>query len=458
MRPEQRSTVGSVGNGGVAESPTSSVITGLCVSHETASVDDIESADRFDQTATLTKLLAREPVAEAFVLQTCHRVETYVVTEARPAGRRVLTDFTPDIDTDSVVEMDHEESLRHLLRVAAGLESVVLGEDQILGQVRDAYTDAYEVGAIGPVLETAVLKALRVGERARTETDINDGVCSIGSAAVALADQRCDLGGATALVIGAGQLGSLAANAFADSGIETLYVANRSVPRAEGVADDVDLGAARAVGLDALATVMAEADVVVSATSSDEYILDEDCLDNPGTTLIVDAARPRDVSPTVTSIEEVTLCDLCALESVVDEAKQRRQRAVEAVETIVDCEFDRLQEQYRRERADDVIAAMYERAEEMKSRQVSKTLARIESTGDDRETRREIIESLADALVDHLLADPTLGLREAAADGDWRMLEAGSRLLAPRSETEVDFERVPENPGGCVSPDRYSDS
>jgi len=438
MRSEEPSTAERAGNRGSTESHTSSVIAGVCISHDTASVDDIETAGRFDTKTTLARLLAREPVSEALVLQTCHRVEAYVVTSATPVGRRVLADFTPDVDSSAVVEMGHEESLRHLLRVAAGLESLVLGEDQILGQVRDAYTDAREVDAIGSVLEPAVLKAIRVGERARTETSINDGVCSIGSATVALVDEQCDLDGATALVIGAGQTGSRTANAFADSGIETLYIANRSVPRAEGVADQVDLNDARAVGLDALSTVMVEADVVVSATSSDEYILDRECLDTPGSTLIVDAARPRDVSPTVKTIEGVTIRTLGALESVVDEAKQHRQSAAQDVETIVQCEFERLEEQYRRERADDVIATMYERAEEIKSHQVSKALDRIESRGDNSETRRRIIDSLADALVSSLLADPTHELRAAAEEGNWTMLENASRLFVPGTETEGD--------------------
>jgi len=453
-RTEEPPTTRSADSGGATGAPDPGVVTGVFLSHNTASIDDVESVDRFDQQATLAGLVAREPVAEALVLQTCHRVEVYVVTDAEPVGRRVLTEFTPDVDPGAVAEMGHEESLRHLLRVAAGLESLVLGEDQILGQVRDAWTDAREVGAIGSVLEAAVLKAIRVGERARTETSINDGVRSIGSATVALADEQCDLAGATALVVGAGQLGGLAANAFAGSGIETLYVANRSVPRAQAVAADVDLDDARAVGLDALSTVLADADVVVSATSSDEYVLDENRVEGSGTTLIVDAARPRDASPTVTTVEGVTVRDAGALESVVDEASQHRHRAVATVETIVDREFERLQERYRHERADEAIAAMYERAREVKSREVSKALTRLESRGDDREARREIVDSLADALVGRLLADPTVELRAAARSGDWMVLETATRLFASGPETAVDVARGRDDTGGAAHPDR----
>jgi glutamyl-tRNA reductase len=456
-RSAEPSTPASVGSARAADASTPGVLSGVCISHDTASVDDIESVDRFDQQTMLTGLLAHDPVAEALALKTCHRVEAYVVTPATPVGRRVLTEFTPNIDSAVVVEMGHEESLRHLLRVAAGLESLVLGEDQILGQVRDAYIDAREVGTIGSVLEPAVLKAIRVGERARTETSINDGVRSIGSATVAFADEQCDLDGRAALVIGAGQIGSLTANAFADSGIETLYIANRSVSRAEAVVDDVDLGDARAIGLDALPAVLADADVVVSATSSAEYLLDGRHLETAGTTTIIDAARPRDVSPTVSRIQGVSRHGLGALESVIDETRRHRQSAVAAVETIVDREFERLQKQYRRKRADEVIAAMYEQAAEIKSRQVSKALARIEAQGDDREARREIIDSLADALLSHLLADPTATLRAAAEEGDWTMLETAAHLFASGSASALDRAGDHEDAGGPVPLDRYRD-
>jgi glutamyl-tRNA reductase len=457
-RTEEPLTTRSADSGGATGAPAPGVVTGVCLSHNTASIDDVQSVDRLDQQATLAGLLAREPVAEALVLQTCHRVEVYVVTDAEPVGRRVLSEFTPDVDPGAVAEMGHEESLRHLLRVAAGLESLVLGEDQILGQVRDARTAAREVGALGSVLEAAVLKAIRVGERARTETSINEGVRSIGGATVALVDEQCDLVGATALVVGAGQLGGLAANAFAGSGIETLYVANRSVPRAEAVAADVDLDDARAVGLDALSTVLADADVVVSATSSDDYVLDENRVEGCGTTLIVDAARPRDVSPTVPTVEGVTVRDPGALESVLDEASQHRQRAVDTVETVVDREFERLQERYRRERADAVIAGMYERAQEIRAREVSKALTRLESRGDDRKARREILDSLADALVGHLLADPTVELHAAARAGDWAVLETATRLFASGPETAVDVSRGRDDVGGPARPDQESNS
>src|SRR6056297_4187721 len=229
-------------------SATSGVVSGIRISHDRASLDDVESAYHADETAILERIAEVPGVQEAFALQTCNRVETYVVTDSEATGLAVLADFAPDVGDHSVVEMGHEESLRHLLRVAAGLESLVLGEDQILGQVRDAYESGREVGALGPMLDAAVTKAIHVGERARTETAINDGAVSVGSAAVNLLDEQTDLNEATALVVGAGEMGTIAAHALADAEVETLYVANRSLDSATDITEKVAHDEALAVG------------------------------------------------------------------------------------------------------------------------------------------------------------------------------------------------------------------
>lgn len=444
-RSDQLRLAGTADNSELTKPTDTRVISGVRISHDTATAGDIQSAYHADMRRTLARLVGREEVAEAFFLQTCHRVEAYVVTDAASVGQRVLSDYTPIVDSQTAVKMSHEESLRHLLRVAAGLESLVLGEDQILGQIRDAYVDAREANAIDSILEPAVLKAIHVGERARTETAINDGVCSIGSATVKLADDRRDLDGTTALVIGAGDTSGRIANAFADSGIGTLYIANRSVPHARRLADDVDLADARAIGLAALRSAIAEADVIASATASDEYILEEDCLDDCGKTLVIDAARPRDVSPAVNGMKGVSVCDLDTLESVIDESKQYRQIAAESVEAIVECEFERLRKQYKRQHANEVIATMYKRAEKIKSQEVSKAISRSKAQDDNHDAQGEIFSALADALINHLLADPTMRLRDAADKGDWSTIEAMHRLFGPEFDDEAGSACIPDD-------------
>ncbi|WP_134671294.1 glutamyl-tRNA reductase [Halorussus marinus] len=406
------------------------VVSGLRVTHENASLDDVEAACHADTEAVVERLVAIPRVEEAFALQTCNRFEAYVVTDEKSTGRAVLGDFAPDAAGHAAVEMGHEESLRHLLRVAAGLESLVLGEDQILGQVRDAYQTAVEADAMGPMLDDAVTKAIHVGERARTETAINEGAVSVGSAAVELLGERRDLGDAAGLVVGAGEMGAIAAHALADAAVETLYVVNRSPERAVKLATETDHDDARGLGLDALDAALSAADVVVSATGSQGHVLDAADLADTGA-LVVDIAQPRDVSPAADALDGVTVYDMSALESVTGETERRRRAAAESVEAMIDREFEHLLEGYKRKRADEVIATMYESAERIKEREISQAISQLEADGDLTDDQREVVDAMADSLVSQLLAPPTKSLRDAAAEDDWATINTALQLFNP---------------------------
>jgi glutamyl-tRNA reductase len=423
------------------------VITGVRVSHERASVEEIESASAVDVRAVVERLLDRDGVSEAFVLQTCNRAEAYVVTDAVGRGHRALEDFAPDVRDGAVVEMDHEESLRHLMRVAAGLESLVLGEDQILGQLKRAAEAARDAGAVGPVLDDALTKAIHVGERARTETSINEGAVSLGSAAVKLAASELDVAGAAALVVGAGEMGRLAAEALAAADVDEVVVANRTLTNAERLAESVD-GPARAVPLDAVAAAIREADVVISATGSPTYVLSAREVDRAGETMLIDIAQPRDVDPAVAAVEGVVVRDIDALEAVTDETRARRERAAARVEAMIDDEFERLLDSYKRKRADEAISAMYESAERVKAREVDTALSKLESQGSLAPEQRETVASLADALVGQLLSAPTKSLREAAAEDDWSTIQTAMRLFDPGFDGEMPDPSDLEGPRG----------
>ncbi|WP_181686235.1 glutamyl-tRNA reductase [Halorhabdus salina] len=403
------------------------IVSGVSVAHQHASVEAIDAASADSQREAVEELLARDGVAEALVLQTCNRAERYVVTEDPQRGRDVLASSTDALPADTVVAMDHEESLRHLLAVAAGLESLVPGEDQILGQVRDAYEDARHVGGLGPVLDDAVTKAIHVGERARTETAINDGVVSLGSAAVELADRECDLSSATALVVGAGEIATLAAEALADrAGVNQLRVANRTVPHAEHVASTVDVSAS-AVGLEALPSATETADLVVSATASPHPIFEETTFGSAGDTVVVDIGQPRDVPLGAADYPDVSVFDLDDLETVTAATRASRDAAADAVEEIVDTEFRNLLTQFKRNRADDVISSMYESAERVKARELTEAFGKLDLDDD----QQEVVESMADSLVNQLLAAPTESLRDAAEDDDWTTIDTALRLFDP---------------------------
>ncbi|MFB6308458.1 MAG: glutamyl-tRNA reductase [Haloarculaceae archaeon] len=401
------------------------VIAGVSVAHERATVDQLEAAAADSQRGAIEELLDRPAVEEAFVLQTCNRVEGYVVVPDERVGRAALSRFTDPVPDDVAVEMGHEESLRHLMRVAAGLESLVLGEDQILGQVRDAYADARSVGGIGPTLDEGVTKAIHVGERARTETAINEGAVSIASAAVRLAADECDLDGVTGLVVGAGEMGMLAAQSMAER-VDELLVANRTVPHAEHVAGSVDVEAS-AVGLDAVETAASEARVVVTTTGSPGHLLDAATFTDAGETLVIDIAQPRDVPPSATEIDGVVVHDLDDLESVTDRTRQKRRAAAERVEAMIDEEFEHLLTQYKRKRADRVISAMYESAERVKAEELDTAFGQAEFD----EEQREVVESMADAIVSQLLAAPTESLRDAAEEDDWSTINTALQLFDP---------------------------
>lgn len=408
----------------------SGLISGVSISHQRASLEQLEAATADSQKTLVADLCSTPVVDEAYALQTCNRVEAYVVTDEAAVGKELLAETFADAPEDIVRELGHEESLEHLLRVSSGLESLVLGEDQILGQIRDAYQDARAMDGIGPVLEDGVTKAIHVGERARTETEINEGVVSLASAAVRLAAERHGLSGAIAAVVGAGEMGELAAKRLAER-VEKLVVANRTIARANSVAASIEEPVALETrGLDELAETVNDADILIAATASSEWIVDAETLAEVDETFIIDITRPRDIPPEADAFDHLTVYDLDRLEAVTEKTRQMRREAAQEVESIVDEEFELLLNQYKRKQADQVISAMYESAERVKAREVEKTFEKLDLN----EESEAVVESMADTLVSQLLAPPTNSLRDAAAEDDWTTIHTALRLFNPNIE------------------------
>ncbi|WP_247729211.1 glutamyl-tRNA reductase [Halovivax limisalsi] len=426
------------------------VVTSARVTHETADVDDLASVTPPSQHEGVGTLLSAPSVTEAFVLATCNRVEAYVVAPTPADGADALADFFAAAPTDAVRRATHEPSIRHILRVACGLESVVLGEDQIIGQVSDAYQDARAAGGIGELLDPVVTKAMHVGDRARTETEINEGIVSLGSAAVELAGETIDLAGADCLVVGAGEMAQLAARALESSGVASISIANRTLERAESLRETLDVEG-DALALSELEAAASSASVVVAATGSPEPVLSAADLGDREQ-VVVDLGQPRDVEPAAAEPASVTVYDLDDLESVTDRTRSRRQSAAREVERLVDREFERLLTQIKRARADDVIAAMYESADRIKSREVQTALSRLEDRTDLPDDQREIVETMADAIVNQLLAAPTKSLREAAVDDDWETIDTALRLFDPAFGPEQAAAADPTGTDGPTEP------
>ena len=409
---------------------TSGIITGVCVAHDHATVDEITTAGAEKQCEDVRRLLRKSGVREAFALHTCNRTEAYVVTNDPEMGKNALRDIAPNVRDTAVRYLDHDQSLEHLLRVAAGLESMVVGEDQILGQVRDAYEEAQNAGGIGPMFEQAVTKAIHVGERARAETKINDGIVSVGSAAAKFASEEVKLTEATATVVGAGDMAELTAKALEVRGINELKLTNRTPERAEDLARHLEVSC-NIIPLSAITSHLPETDIVITSTASSEPLLTDTEFADAGQTIVIDIAQPRDVKPSVDKYEHVTVYDLDALESVTEATQEQRQAAANKVETIVDDELDQLLEQFKRKRADQVIQAMYEGAEEIKEEELQNAIQQAETAGELTDDQKQALEAMADALMNRLLAAPTKSLRDAAAEDDWNTIHTAIELFNP---------------------------
>lgn len=407
-------------------------ISSMVISHKKATVAEMECAWPLTTEEMLEKLYENELVYECVILKTCNRAEIYIVSEK---GSSVLFNFSKAIGVETrIVEFhDHEESLDHLLRLSCGLESMIVGEDQILGQIRDAYNLAVKKKTISRVLDTAFTKAIQVGKRARTETRINEGSVSIGSAAVELAEDTLGgLDGKTIMVVGVGEIGILVARALADKNLEGIYISNRTHQKAQELA--YDLGG-EAILFDDVPNYLKNADVVISATGAPHYVITKRIVEevmperNGKPLFMVDIANPRDIEESVNDLDGVTLCNIDNLRVVSEKTLKMRNEEAKKVIEIIHEELILLGKQYKRQRADDIIAALYRNVydirEEEKQKAVNKF--RVKHTiGDFEET---ILENLTHSIANQILAEPTKILRNAAESDDDELLEAVTRVF-----------------------------
>lgn len=402
------------------------VVRASVVTHHLADVETIAEATPEDPGQVIDDLLRSPGVQEAFVLNTCNRVEFYVVTETAAEGRERLASHFDRVPDGVRRELSHEDAIEHLCRVAAGLESQVLGEDEILGQVRTAYHRANDRGGIGPILEPAILKAIHVGERARSETAINEGVVSLASAAATLAQERIHLPTSTAVVVGTGETGTRVARTLADAGVERLILANRTAETAEEIADPLD--GAKATEYDDVPSVLPEADLCVTATGSERPVLSADDVPRRNPLLLVDLGQPPDVSRSVRERANVAYYDLDRLRVITDRTHEQRSDAAAEVEELIDVELRALHRQFKRDQAEAVIAAMRAGADGIKRRELERARRRLDG-GDTSD--EEVLEEMADSLVNAIMAAPTEALRDAAEDDDWATINAAIHIFDP---------------------------
>jgi len=408
-------------------------IHGLLVTHKRAELGDLEELCK-PSADDLRDRLLEAGAEEAYVLQTCNRAEFYV----SGTGPKVLEELADYLGVREGTErfVRHADAARHLMRLAAGLESMVVGEDEILGQMRDAYHEASEDGTLDGALDTTLLKALHLGERARDETAINEGNASMGSAAVEVARDRLgSLEGVKVVVVGAGDMGELVARSVADrdAGYDEILVANRTYDTAARLADEIG---GEPVRFGDISSHLDETDVVVTATGAPHLIFDG--TDLRGHDLVVlDLANPRDVDEDAADADGVELVDIDDLSEISDSSVRERERAAEEVEEMVQNEIDVLQDKIKEERAMEMLSEIYSRAEEIRQEETREAVRKIETGGrslDDRE--REIIDDLTSSLVSQLLSAPTEALKNAAQAEDYDTLRSASEIFRVEKESD----------------------
>ena len=395
--------------------------------------------------------------ASAVVLSTCNRTEVYVVVPDASQGRALLDGFLEAQFGVEIAEvrqylytLEQQAAVEHLFRVASSLDSLIVGESQILGQVRDAYSAAAAQGTARGVLTRLFHQALRVGKRARRETAIGRNALSVSRACVETARRVLgDLRDRRAIVVGVGEASKLAAQALRDGGLGSLVVANRTWEHAQELAMELD---GEVAPLDSVPELLRDADVAVTSTEAPDFLITESVVREavalrPERPLVVmDIAVPRDVDPAVGDIPGVHLYDIDDLELVAEANRRERQAEVAKVEQIVQQEVVRFQSWWSSREVIPTIAAIRDRAETLREAELQRTLRRLPNLS---AAERRRVEALSKALVKKLLHEPTKALRErkdrAYTDAARAMfgLDQGATLDPRAGSQGPDLQRSP---------------
>jgi glutamyl-tRNA reductase len=400
----------------------------LGVSHKTAPLDLRERLSLTEGRAVgaLRELTAAAGIHEAAAISTCNRTELYLVVsdpvEAESTALGVLTrqaEIRPTELLGHLYSLRSGEAVRHLFRVTAGLDSMIVGEAEIQGQVKRAYELALVEGGTGPILNRLFRGALAAGGRARDETGISEKNVSIPSVAVELARHTLgDLGDRRVLVVGAGETAELVARALARRGVATVFVANRHYDRAIGLAQRFD---GNAVRFEELPEQLEQADIVVSATNSPHHIIERDDLEQVMQTrqgrplLLVDIAVPRDIEPACREIAGVSLHDIDDVQQIVARNAGGREAEALRAERIIDAEQDRFERWLASLEVVPTITAMRERAGEVVRRVLAENDGRWEQLS---EADRERLSTMAKAIASRLLHEPTLRMKRSAGSDE----------------------------------------
>ncbi len=411
------------------------------ISYRTAPV---ELRERLDFQArgvaeALRALAERGSAREAVVVSTCNRAELYVACDEASATRQDLVHFVSDFNgvaaaeiAPHVYEVIDLDVARHLFRVAAGLDSLVMGEPQILGQVKEAHTSATEARTAGPVLNRLFHASFAAGKRVRTETGLGSGAVSVSYAAVALARKIFgDLSGRNVVVIGAGEMGTLTAMHMKSQAVQHVTIVSRTMAHAARTAEAI--GGASAAPWEELDAVLGASDIVITATGAAAPILTKahiEAVMRPRRNrplFIIDIAMPRDVEPAAGEIEQVFLYNIDDLQTTVRENLARRASEVVRAETIVNEEVNKFGAWFRSRAAIPTIVALRERFEAIRRAELERLDFKLSSLPPEARAR---VDEITHLLIEKLLLTPTEQLKSLSdADTVGAYSEALTRLF-----------------------------
>ncbi len=394
----------------------------LGLNHKTAPVE-VRECFSFSEEQVKTALKhidTCEEISECVILSTCNRTEMYAVVDDVEDGLPVMQQFVAHLagrDYDNTYFFYHteEDCIRHLFRVAASLDSLVVGEGQILSQVKKAYSLARDAGTTSTVLNTLFHRAIAVGKKVRTETRIAYSAVSVSYAAVELAKKVFgDLSNSNVLILGAGEMSELTARHLVENGVQTVFVSNRKFERAIQLADKFR---GVAVPFEDFMKCAVQADIVITSTGAPHYIIrtwDAAHLmpRRQGRPIIfIDIAVPRDVEPEVAAIAGVTLYNIDDLEAVVESNMRGREQEARLAEDIIAAELAELVTKFRYLSFRPVMARLTDKAEKMRQREVKRALAKLPDITPE---ERKVLENMSKMLVRKLLRDPMVRINEAA--------------------------------------------
>ena len=396
------------------------MIVNLRVDHKIADIQSMESISK-DIDDLFWKLQDKYSIGEYVEISTCNRKEYYLKNDYISEDDELLSHENQNI----IIEYG-ESAVMHLLRMTSGLESMIVGEDQILGQVKDAKNKAIKNRHCGRGLDAVFTKAIHVGQVVRNKTNINKGSVSIGSAAIDLAEKHIgSLDDKSVLVIGAGKMGKLVAKALAEKDLNAIFVANRTYYVAVELAEDLG---GQAILFNELEKYLATADLVISATSAPHAIITKKRLMDIDmdyeNVMMVDIANPRDISEDVSDLG-VKLFNIDDLREIADANTQLRIKEFGEAENIIEDEFILLKESFKIMEVDDLLGNLRASMEEIRQRETQKALVKLA----DVDGSAKILNNLTNSIVNKIFFDISKNVKDAAKDDDKEVIAAAEYLF-----------------------------